>query len=87
MARRYEDALEQFRRTLELDRYAVSAYSWLALAYERLDRPDDAIEAYVTPLTFSEENRDLVAALQRGGQTRRHERILAAPASIPPRRA
>ena len=49
----------------------MSAYSWLALTYERLDRPDDAIEAYITPLTFSEENRDMVAALReaakRGG--------------------
>ena len=71
LGRRYEDAVEQFRRTLELDRYYVSVYLWLALAYERLDRPEDAIEAFITPLTFSEENRDMVAALReaakRGG--------------------
>jgi TolB-like protein/DNA-binding winged helix-turn-helix (wHTH) protein/tetratricopeptide (TPR) repeat protein len=68
MARRYDDALEQFRRTLELDRYYVSLYSWLALAYERLERPGDAIEAYIAPLTFSEENRDMVAALRQAAR-------------------
>lgn len=71
LARRYDDALEQFRRALELDRYYVSVYPWLALAYERLDRSEEATEAYITPLTFSEENRGMVAALReaarRGG--------------------
>jgi TolB-like protein/DNA-binding winged helix-turn-helix (wHTH) protein/Tfp pilus assembly protein PilF len=71
LARRYDDALEQFKRTLELDRYYLSVYPWLALTYERLDRPEEATEAYITPLTFSEENRDMVAELReaakRGG--------------------
>ncbi|HEX6622291.1 MAG TPA: tetratricopeptide repeat protein, partial [Pyrinomonadaceae bacterium] len=87
LARRYDDALEQFKRTLELDRYYVSVYPWLALAYERLDRPHEATEAYLTPLTFSEENRDIVAALReaaaRGGLkgywTRRLQFLLEEP--------
>jgi TolB-like protein/DNA-binding winged helix-turn-helix (wHTH) protein len=71
LARRYDDALAQFRRALELDRYYVSIYPWLAQTYERLDRPEEATDAYITPLTFSEENRGMVAALReaakRGG--------------------
>jgi len=71
LARRYDEAQEQFRRALELDHYNISLYPWLAMAYERLDRPEEATEAYITPLTFAEENRGMVASLReaarRGG--------------------
>ena len=71
LARRYEECIEQCQRTLELDRYYASVYTFLAQAYEQLGRPRDAVEAYLAPLTFSEQNRDMVAALRaaaaRGG--------------------
>jgi TolB-like protein/DNA-binding winged helix-turn-helix (wHTH) protein len=64
LARRYEDSIEQGRKTLELDRYYASAYHWLGQSYERLGRHEEAVEAFITPLTFSEDNRDMVAALR-----------------------
>ena len=64
LGRRYEECAEQCRRTLELDPYYASVYVFLGRAYERLDRPRDAVEAYLTPLTFQDENRDMVAALR-----------------------
>jgi ABC-type dipeptide/oligopeptide/nickel transport system ATPase subunit len=71
LAGRYEEAVEQSQRTLELDRYYASAYLYLGRAYEQLNRPKEAVEAYITPLTFREENREMVAALRdaasRGG--------------------
>jgi serine/threonine-protein kinase len=71
LARRYEECIDQCQRTLELDRYYASVYTYLAQAYEQLGRPQQAVEAYLTPLGFSEENRDQVAELRaaagRGG--------------------
>jgi serine/threonine-protein kinase len=82
LAQRYEECVEQCRRTLELDPYAAFAHDLLGLAYERLNRPEQAVEAYITPLTFSEKNSDLVAALRaaaaRGGSKAFWERRLQA---------
>jgi tetratricopeptide (TPR) repeat protein len=64
LARRFEDCVGQCRRTLDLDPYDAQTYGSLGLAYEALDRPQDAVEAYITPLTFQETNRDRVAALR-----------------------
>jgi TolB-like protein/cytochrome c-type biogenesis protein CcmH/NrfG len=64
LARRYEECAEQCRRTLELDPYYASVYVFLGRAYEHLDRPGDAVGAYLTPLAFRDENRDMVAALR-----------------------
>jgi tetratricopeptide (TPR) repeat protein len=64
LARRYDDAVQQARRTLELDPHDAPAYFWLARSYERLARPEQAIEAYLTPLTFSESNRERVTSLR-----------------------
>jgi len=64
LARRYDECVDQCRRTLELDAYSPPAHTFLGRAYERLGRPQEAVEAYVTPLTFSEQNRDMVAALR-----------------------
>jgi tetratricopeptide (TPR) repeat protein len=64
LARRYEESVEQSLRTLELDRYYVSAYFYLGRAYEQLNRPQEAVEAYLTPLAFREENREMVTALR-----------------------
>jgi TolB-like protein/DNA-binding winged helix-turn-helix (wHTH) protein/tetratricopeptide (TPR) repeat protein len=66
IARRYEEAIQQSHRTLELDRYNATAYWVLARAYERLNRPKDALEASIAPLAFREDNREMVAALRRG---------------------
>jgi TolB-like protein/DNA-binding winged helix-turn-helix (wHTH) protein len=71
LAGRYEDCVAMCRRTLELDPYTPQAHNYLGRAYEQLNRPKEAVEAYVTPLTFSEKNRETVAALRaaaaRGG--------------------
>jgi TolB-like protein/DNA-binding winged helix-turn-helix (wHTH) protein/Tfp pilus assembly protein PilF len=64
LARRYEECAEQCRRTLELDPYSAAAYSFLGRANEQLHRADEAVEAYVTPFTFSEKYRDMVQALR-----------------------
>ena len=71
LARRYEDCVGQCQKTLELDPYNWAAYAFLARSYEQLKRPEQAVEAYVTPFTFSENTRamasDLRAAATRGG--------------------
>jgi tetratricopeptide (TPR) repeat protein len=64
LARRYEEAIEQARRALELDPYDALIYRSLAISYERLGRERDAIDAYIKPLTFSEEHRERVARLR-----------------------
>jgi TolB-like protein/DNA-binding winged helix-turn-helix (wHTH) protein/Tfp pilus assembly protein PilF len=70
-ARRYEACVEQCLKTLELDRHFVSVYGWLGRSYEQLGRQAEAVAAFITPLTFAEENVQKVAALraaaQRGG--------------------
>lgn len=63
-ARRYEECVEQCLKTLELDRHYVNVYGWLAQAYEKLGRDEQAAAAFITPLTFSEENREVVASLR-----------------------
>jgi TolB-like protein/DNA-binding winged helix-turn-helix (wHTH) protein/cytochrome c-type biogenesis protein CcmH/NrfG len=71
LARRFEPCVEQCRRTVELDPYLGSVYTFLGRAYGHLGRSEQAVEAYLTPLTFSEENREMVDALRtaarRGG--------------------
>lgn len=71
LAGRYEACVEQCLRTLELDPYSAFVHSYLGRAYERLGQPEQAVEAYVTPLTFSEANRHRAEALRtaarRGG--------------------
>lgn len=64
LARRYEECAEQCRRTIELDPYSGAAYSFLGMALEQQNRPDEAAEAYITPFTFSESNRELVQSLR-----------------------
>ena len=71
LARRFEPCVEQCRKTVELDPYVGSVYLYLGHAYTQLGRPEEAVEAYLTPLTFSEQNREMVDALRsaarRGG--------------------
>ena len=64
LARRFEPCVEQCRKTAELDPYLRSVYWFLGQAYGQLGRPEQAVEAYLTPLTFSEQNREMVDALR-----------------------
>jgi TolB-like protein/tetratricopeptide (TPR) repeat protein len=81
MARRYEDAVAQAPKALELDPYNSTTYQFLGSAYEQLHREAEAIDAYIKPLTFSEEHRRevelLKAAGQRGGLRGYYEQALA----------
>jgi len=67
LAGRYEESVAMSRRTLELDPYTPQVHSYLGRAYEQLGREREAVEAYITPLTFSEKNHDVVAALRAAG--------------------
>jgi TolB-like protein/DNA-binding winged helix-turn-helix (wHTH) protein len=71
LSRRYEDCVAMCLRTLELDPYTPQVHIRLGRAYEQLGRHREAVNAYITPLTFSERNRDIVASLRaaaaRGG--------------------
>jgi TolB-like protein/DNA-binding winged helix-turn-helix (wHTH) protein/Flp pilus assembly protein TadD len=64
LAGRYEESVVMSRRTLELDPYAQYVHSLLGWTYERLGREREAVEAHITPLTFSDKNHDVVAALR-----------------------
>lgn len=63
-ARRYEESVAASLKTLELDRYFLTAYSWLGKSYEQLGWEREAVEAFVTPLTFSEESQKEAAVLR-----------------------
>jgi TolB-like protein/DNA-binding winged helix-turn-helix (wHTH) protein/Tfp pilus assembly protein PilF len=80
-ARRYDEAIEQAQKALELDPYDAIVYRSLARSYERLGRERDAIDAYIKPLSFSEEHREQVerlrAAATRGGLRGFYEQRLA----------
>jgi tetratricopeptide (TPR) repeat protein len=64
LARRYDECVEQCRRTLELDPHAPFAQFYLGRAYERLGRDKEAIEAYIAPLLVSEKYRESLPALR-----------------------
>ena len=68
LARRFEPCVEQCRKTVELDPYFGSVYPLLGDAYGQLRRPEQAVEAYVTPLTFSDKNHEMVDALRSAGR-------------------
>lgn len=68
LARRFEPCVEQCRKTVELDPFVGSVYPFLGHAYVQLGRPEEAVEAYLTPLTFSEKNREMVDALRRAAR-------------------
>jgi TolB-like protein len=69
LARRFEPCVEQCRRTVDLDPYYHSVYWVLGNAYGQLGRPEQAVEAYLTPLTFSEQNREMVDALRSAARS------------------
>jgi TolB-like protein/DNA-binding winged helix-turn-helix (wHTH) protein/tetratricopeptide (TPR) repeat protein len=81
LSRRYLEAIEQGQKALELDPYDALVYRSLARSYEQLGREQEAIDAYIKPLTFSEEHREQVerlrAAAERGGLRGFYEQWLA----------
>jgi serine/threonine protein kinase/Tfp pilus assembly protein PilF len=44
-ARQYDLAIRQLRKTVELDPHFALGYFWLAIAYEQMQMPDQAVEA------------------------------------------
>lgn len=87
LAGRYDDCVALCRRTLELDPYTPQVHGYLGRAYEQLGRHREAVEAYITPLTFDETNREAVSALRAaasrdgidGYRRRRLEDLLKRP--------
>jgi tetratricopeptide (TPR) repeat protein len=80
VARRYPEAVEQARKTLELDPSFPGTYAALWRSYERLGQAQEAIEAYLASLGFSKEGQAIVPSLRdaarRGGLARFHQRRL-----------
>ena len=86
VARRYEDSIAQARKTLELDSRFTQAYWPLWRSYERLGRSREAVDSYLTSLSFwisEEEEAALREAARVGGMRglwkRRIEGLLASP--------
>src|SRR5207245_3776041 len=63
-ARRYDEAIEQCRKTLELEPIMPTAYSWLAKSYEQKGHYDQALEAYLKAGEFSIHGPEAGAALR-----------------------
>jgi DNA-binding winged helix-turn-helix (wHTH) protein/TolB-like protein len=63
-ARRYDESVAQSLKTVELDRYFVTAYGWLGKSYEQLGRDREAVEAHLMPLTFRPNRTKDVAVLR-----------------------
>lgn len=53
LARRYDDAIEHFRRNLEMDRSFVYSHWQMALTYEQCGRYDEAIAAFKKAIALS----------------------------------
>jgi TolB-like protein/Tfp pilus assembly protein PilF len=70
LAQRYHEAIEQAQKALELAPYDATVYRSLAESYEQLGREREAIDAYIKPLTFSEEHRKRVERLRVAAKRR-----------------
>jgi len=64
-ARRYEQAVEWYRKTLELDSHYRPAYRWLGLTYERMGRADEAVGAYLKARSLSGFGAAAIPALEQ----------------------
>jgi Tfp pilus assembly protein PilF len=90
-ARRYPEAIDQSRKTVELDPQVPSAYWPLWASYARLGREPEAIDTYLTALSLSKDEQANVPALRdaarRGGIAGfwrcRIEQLLARPRPSP----
>ena len=71
VARRYQEAIEQSRKTLEIDPRFRPAYGTLWRSYLRLGREQETIEAYLEPFGFGKDGLARIPALRdavrRGG--------------------
>ena len=71
VARRYQEAIEQSRKTLELDPQFGLAYSPLWRSYERLGRTQEMIDSYLASVRFSKDAQTMLPVLneaaRRGG--------------------
>ena len=74
MARRYDDAVSQFERTLELDSGYAMTHAMLGLSYGYKDMPERALSELVLARKASGGRPDMIAlhgyALARAGHTR-----------------
>ena len=74
MARRYDDAVSQFERTLELDSGYAMTHAMLGLSYGYKDMPERALSELVLARKASGSRPDMIAlhgyALARAGHTR-----------------
>jgi tetratricopeptide (TPR) repeat protein len=74
MARRYDDAVEQFERTLDLDSNSAMAHAMLGLTYAYKGIPERAGAELLLARKLGGDRPDLIAlhgyALARGGHTR-----------------
>jgi DNA-binding winged helix-turn-helix (wHTH) protein/TolB-like protein len=90
-ARRYVEAIELCRKALELDERFTLAYLPLWRSYEQLGREKEAMEAYLTALSFSKREQQMVPALRAAAREgglkalwkRRIEQLLAQPEPSP----
>ena len=64
-ARRYDQAIEQYRKTLELDPNFASGHLDLGGTYEAMGMHDDAIAEYLKGDTLRGRNQEEMAALRR----------------------
>jgi len=80
LARRYAEAVEQARKTLELDPDFPGTYFALWRSHARLGQAQEAIEAYLASLGSSKEGQATLPSLRdaarRGGLVGLHERRL-----------
>ncbi len=61
MQRDYDQAIEQFRRTRDLDPDFIGVYYWLGRAYEQKNLPEKALAAFEQRLLFGTNTRVLAA--------------------------
>ena len=67
LARRYEACIERCEKTIELDRNTPFVHYVRGRAYEQLGQDEQAVAAYLAPLSYSEESRAVQATAARGG--------------------
>ena len=63
-ARRYDEAIEQSLKTLELEPGMPTAYRWLARSFEQKGLYDQAVEAWLKTQQFTNHGPETIAALR-----------------------
>jgi TolB-like protein/Tfp pilus assembly protein PilF len=76
-ARKYDQAIDQYRQTLDLDWNFERTHFWLAAAYEQKQMYEDAITEYTTALALSGGSLETRASLAHAyGKAARNEEAL-----------